>query len=498
MKRIEIRDIYLGKASAENESQDLHKYFLPTKAYLNAKDDRKRKLFYIGHRGAGKSALFSQLSHEYSQKRSNIIIQIRPTEYSYETFKNIQHNFYDIKSSYSIAWHYTLIIQIFLEVSKYFSSHKHLKRNRDNLAIIDKYLMENNYRDAETRLEIFLDFLSRINISKVNVKFKGLEIVGQKENSDSKELVKILNMQDLRQPLNALAFITQQHPIFIFIDELDTGWNNSSEAKNFIGGLIYAANKINQMANIHAFLSLRQDMYNNLSETFGDTEKIRDEIELLKWDKNYLRHLISKRIAENKEVRESINRIDNTAHTQILALIFEKGVFDYIVSHTLHRPREVINFCSYALERYVETYQSSDLAGKKITFSVVKEIQEQFSSDRFSDYTSEYTHEFPNIKSFLTKFEGCNSIYSKSEFLTFLETLIFDFLEEFDSDWIKPFLDNPDKLLIKLFDIGFIKISVSDDNDFFAYYEKKPLSYKNVIKIKIHDVFEPALKCVQN
>ena len=57
------------------------------------KTKEKEKLFYIAHRGSGKSALFSQLNYEYSEKKNNILVQINPSEYSYETFTKIKHSF---------------------------------------------------------------------------------------------------------------------------------------------------------------------------------------------------------------------------------------------------------------------------------------------------------------------------------------------------------------------------------------------------------------------
>ena len=42
-EKIDIKNIYLGKSKAESEKKELHNYFVSTRAYRNAKDERKRK-----------------------------------------------------------------------------------------------------------------------------------------------------------------------------------------------------------------------------------------------------------------------------------------------------------------------------------------------------------------------------------------------------------------------------------------------------------------------
>lgn len=497
-EKIDIKNIYLGKSKAESEKNELHNYFVSTRAYRNAKDDRKRKLFYIAHRGSGKSALFSQLNYELSTKNSNILVQINPAEYSYETFTKLKHSFYDIKASYSLAWEYTLTVQLFQEISKHFKENPNIKRNRDNVKIIDSYLLKNKFRPSQSRLELFLDFLSRIDVSKINIEYKGFKVSSDKQQSQTKKLVSLYNLDDIRKPLSALTQITEQHPIYLFIDELDTGWNNTKEARNFISGLITASIKINNISGITVFLSLRQDMYNNLSSAFNDTEKIRDEIEFIDWDKDSLIAIICNRIKENSEVKNKTKHLDYVSYQEILNIVFEEGAFDYLLTGTLHRPREIIHYCNLAIDEYANSYQSKKLYNKKIDKDIVDSIRQKFSIDRYSDFCSEFNHEFPEIKSLLDNFEGECIKYPKGAFFHKLEECILYFDDKHkELDWTKEFYGNPNKLMIKLFQIGFIKISLNESNKFFAYFEKQPQNFRNVKFIAINDVFATALDCLK-
>lgn len=491
-QRIQIQKINLGKATAENEYTELPNYFISTQAYRNAKDDVKKKLIYIGNRGAGKSALFNQIAYELGESRS-IIIKISPSEYSYDVFRQMNHDFFDIKAAYSIAWHYMLLIHIFKEVVNFFDSRKNIKTNRENIAIITKYLEKNSFKEPGSGLGIFVNFLSKIAKAKLKIKWGELQVGGELPPN---ELTDILEMKEIKQPLNALDTILVSYPVYIFIDELDTGWNNTPEAKNYISGLLYGATKVNNIQSIKVFLSLRKDMYNNLSSIFKDTEKIRDEIEFLKWEKRQLESLICNRIKDNREVKDMYANASYVSNIEILNLIFEEGVFDLILKNTLQRPRELIYYCNKAIEAYTEAYHSRGLYNKKIDMETIEGIKDQISIERLSDFCREYEDEFPHLDNLIWFFEGRESSYSLDEFSSLITEAIIELDDEHsDLEWIKPFWDNPMKLIAKLFEIGFIRLSINNDDSFASYEKPSPRNYSIVNKIEINYPFRSALRC---
>jgi len=492
--KINLSKVSFGKSSAEKERETLPDYFVSTHAYKNARNKHRKKLFYIGHRGSGKSALFSQLAHEYSDDNQNIVLQITPTDYSYDAFKRLKHDIYDIKAAYSVAWNYTLVIQVFIEVIYFFKRTGIPRKHETNVEEIHEFLRENNYLENEGRLEIFLHFLKKIAVSKFNIKIDKIELEG---NFGVKEFSSLLNMAEIRKPLKALKNILQTHSIYIFIDELDTGWNNTKEAVNFISGLISATIKLDSLPGLNIFVSLRQDMYKNLSELFRDTEKLRDDIEILKWDYKSLEDLISERIRNCKEVKEKRRHYKFMRNDQVIDTIFEPGVFTYLVKHTLNRPREVIHFCSLSLESFVETTLEEEVLKYKIGLDTIKTVEQRFSTERLEDFCKEYEDELPSIKELLSSFEGGQKNFTKTDFIILLEEILFDIHDNNPGlVWIEDYLDKPGKFFEKLFHIGFIKISLSEEGAFFAYYERIPLSFRNVKKVQINNMFLPALQCL--
>ena len=485
-----VKDIYFGKSSAENEADVLHNYFISTRAYLNAKDNNKKKLFYVGNRGAGKSALFNQLSYEYRNKQKNIIVELMPYDFSYSTFKEMEHNFIDIKAAFNNAWYYTLLCNMFENIVQYFDGHRNLKKNRDNVKMIDEFLVQNGIKKNKTGVKLLIYTLRRLSALKVKIKAKQFEV--ESKGPKEEDIIDLFAGEDIRMPINALEYIAVSHPVYLFIDELDRGWDNSQESHNFINGLLFAADKINKINNVYVYVSLRQDMYNNLLSFFQDAEKMRADIEFLKWDKDNLKALIGRRlINENRLIRQCV---DIAAYDQALDMIFERDVFDYIINNTLRRPREVIELCNLVAEKYSDVFYARHLHKRKIDYRIVDDVMERFSCDRFDDVSKEFDNEFPRIKQIMESFECCESEMSKDKFIELLEGAMINFVDRNpDVHWINDYIERPLKLLAKLYEIGFIKISKG--YGYYAIYERSQTQYRNVKMVKINNVFRKALQC---
>lgn len=492
--KLDIKKVTFGRSSAEREEDKLDQYFISTRSYFNAKRENSRKLFYIGHRGCGKSALFTQLQNDFSANQNGIIIDIKPSEYSYEIFRKMQHSFYDIKTAYSIAWEFTLTVQIFIEIANYFEKHPHVKKNRDNFSVINEYLIKHDYKEENRTLKLFLDYLKKVASAKLKVKYKGAEFEAKFNPNETpeKELVSLLQIEDILLPKRAMRDILLTHPLYIFLDELDTGWDNSDEAKNYVNGLFEAVYRLSSITNLFPFVSLRQDMYNNIFDSLTNAEKIREDIEKLTWDKKMLRHLIAKRILINYPIGER----ESISYEEAINTVFDLDALDYIISSTLHRPREIIEFCNKCIEEYINDFQFHYDFDRKIDKKLVKEVRVEFSINRLQDICKEYQYEFPNIREILFSFENNNVFYTKADFFEELDSSILKLIEKTGEDeWLKKINLDSAKLFEILFRIGFVKIFIQNENQYLAAYETTIFDFKNVEKLRIHDVFVDALKC---
>ncbi len=501
---INLSDIYLGRDVAEEESKKLHDYFISTKAYLNSKNERRKKTYFVGHRGAGKSALFSQLAHEYRFDQTNIVLFLKPAEYSYDSFTSLKHDFHDVKASYSVAWHYTLMVQIFISVVSHFESIGFPKKQFESIKSIQSFLINKDYKEENGNVSIFLSFLRKIKLSRIELSFKDMKLDLDTQGR-VKKMNSLLKLDEIKKPLGELRIILNKYKVYVFIDELDTGWNNTKEAKNFLHGLFYSVNKVNEMDNVNVLLSIRQDMYNNLAEFYSDTEKIRGNIEILKWDNSTLKSMLRSRICDNTSVKLVFGGRLNSMNTKdVLELVFEKEeLVDYILKFTLGRPRELLFLCNLLLEEYAvhkhigyRNLSASDVTDTRITKSLIDSSLYDYSRSRYQDFTKEYSHEFSKIKDFLEKFDGNVKIYNYGAFIDKLEISALEFAEIHIADkWILSYLNSLDKLLEVLFRIGFIKVSYKGSDEFFTIRDKQPNNFTNLQYVSINDVFAVALHC---
>jgi hypothetical protein len=524
MEETSIRQLSFGKSIAESERDRLSRYFIPIQAYMNAKSDDRRKTFYIGQRGAGKSALLNKLTSEFASDGRSITVNITPSHFSYELFVDRRHDYIDVRSVYAAVWHYTLVIHLFKQTIAFLSRNTHFSTNKENVAILKSYLIQKGLIDVEGILDVFFTFLDKFSARKVASRVQ--DITGSQAEKD-KQMLKLIRLSDLGHELRAFQNITDSHPIYIFIDELDTGWDNSKEAQNFLYGLFYAVSEIKKLRNITVFVSLRSDMYNNLSSILPDAEKMRDDIERFSWNPVTLKGLIARRVIAFYPG----DGLKHATPNQAISEVFEEGVLDYIIAHTLQRPREIIQFCNDCLDE-VRNLSLHSITPSKITQEIAETVTPRFSTERLSTFCEEFKYQHPYLKTLLTCFENGPEYYYMEEFKVRLEEAMLISLEnikgliqakadeemnalkEYDTTeellrfgesqiyeeskkglWLQSYLDTPKRLIELLFQIGFIKLYSQNDKTYKAFYETTLLNIDNISQLKIHEVFVSALKC---
>lgn len=484
MGRADIVNLSLGHTKAEDEVSELQDYFITTPAYIHANTQARRKTYYIGQRGAGKTALFKKLTSDYGKSGNYVILNITPETFSYEKFNDAKHNYSDIRAVYGTVWHYTLITHMFKAVVEFYDRRPNIKSNRENIQKLRRYLEIKDAMSDYGFLGTFLGFFGEFTSSNA---FSALK-VGDVGRRNYKEFLRLTSLAEISEELAAFMTIIESYPICVFIDELDRGWDNSKEATNFIHGLFYAVNEVRKLRNVKLFVSLRSDMYNDLSSILPDPEKMREDIERFSWNPKTLHVLIAKRIIANYPMRE------DTPTSDALSAVFEDGVLDYIIDHTLQRPREVIEFCTDALEEFGNRVHFSQ-PDSKLNLDIIRFVEPGFSRNKLEDIDQEYKHQYPNLRSFLSCFENGPACYSMTDFMIKLEDAMLRSVAKLgDQSWLAANF-SPTKVLEILFEIGFIKLFSSKDNRYLAYYEGSFLNLENVPKVRVHEVFASGLKC---
>ncbi|MEL7225846.1 MAG: hypothetical protein AAGL17_13585, partial [Cyanobacteria bacterium J06576_12] len=285
--RLDIKSLNLGSDSAERDIDvGLAEYFYQNDAYNRFLNGRKTIL--VGNRGAGKSAIFKYMATT-ERKKGNLVLELSPEDYSYELLseylRSEKEGSWGKQSAYSVAWQYLLYNLVFKRIAK----------NKRGLLLgaqknIYNYVNGSGIVQENSSIGILVNYLKRIERVKIESYEGGIR----------SDLQALYDLEEIKVLLPSLKNVLGNTRITILVDELDKGWDNSEDAKYFLAGLFQATQKINLLdPNLRIYISIRQELFDNIPQIYEDAQKIREDVEVIRWGKNELLELIALRIAHS-------------------------------------------------------------------------------------------------------------------------------------------------------------------------------------------------------
>ena len=146
-----------------------------------------------------------------------------------------------------------------------------------------------------------------------------------------------------------LREVARRRRIIVLVDELDRGWDSSEDARAFVAGLFQACISVNTVHdNLRVYMSLRRELYEDIPALYEDAQKYRDLIEAISWDSASLGKLMANRIRHS--LPALADHDDRACWDTLFAAFPGGGSFRYMIDRTLYRPREIIQFCTLAVE----------------------------------------------------------------------------------------------------------------------------------------------------
>ncbi|MEO0532910.1 MAG: ATP-binding protein [Cyanobacteria bacterium P01_A01_bin.123] len=474
---LDINLLNLGSDSAERDiTVGLSEYFYQNSTYH--KFFNSGKTILVGNRGSGKSAIFKYMA-ALEARKGNLVIELSPEEYSYELLSEYLRSEKDgswgKQSAYSVAWQYLLYNLIFKKIVDE-------KRGLLLGSQKDIYTYVRNHLESQdlNSIGILFSYLKRLEQIKLD---------SRESLQKSRELQSLYSLEEIKDLLISLKKILKKIRVKIFIDELDKGWDNSEDAKYFLAGLFQAAQKLNLISqNLCIYISIRQELFDNIPQIYEDAQKIREDVEVIRWGKNELLELIGLRIAHcfpELQKQGALKRW-NAIFAAYLSVKDEASV-DYIIDRTQFRPRELLQFCKLCIEFFSR--------GKRIEEPTIFAAEEVFSEQKIKDLASEYRFKYPYLLDLFEVFRGRKSHLEKQE-LEYL--LLATVCGELDVDRAADWVLDMDYLELKklLWHIGFLKAKVprqtgqaSTRNSYFGHYELPTINLENVEYFCVHPAF---------
>ena len=428
----DIREVDFGRLDAESDPK-LTKFFLDTgvtKRILGGDH-----MLVLGRKGSGKTALFREAKFS-----SPHIVRLEFDDYAWDAHKAIQEIGGTADTRYMASWAFTYLVA---------ACREWMGSPFQEISNAAKELHTRIYgADAVGgKLEILFDKAKRIRkLELPNAgDLGGLGSIELDEKSPGATLAQTVHQwKDLLEKL-ALNCM-KKHPITIFIDRLDDGWDASEEIKLMISGAIKAARSINISLKIASntpfvVLFLRTDIYESLR--FGDKGKLAQDIEKIIWNDDSLIEMASKRIADACPIpiEKAWDAVFSTERIRQRTTIKK-----YILKRTMRRPRDLISFC-------IEIRKSAQKNGVAVaTRTEVYAAEEAYSAHIHGELVDEMHKQLPHTDDYFTTLNRIgHAKFNKSTWLNAVKNVC-------------PSCSDPEKWLSDLYEYGVIGVPVVGGN----------------------------------
>jgi hypothetical protein len=346
-----LANLTVGDPMAENELQTLSRYYLRTDQFGRA--SRGEVNLVVGRKGAGKTALFSQLRDDKRRDKANIVVDLKPEGYQLLKLKDDVLDFLSegAKSHLITAfWEYILLLEVCYKV---------LEKDRDRYTR-DGQLYE-PYRELEAAYKAGdagegdfserLLALSQTLVQDYTAKYGKAEGV----RLTTGEVTELIYKHDLKVLKKALSsYLEFKKSIWVLFDNLDKGWSSHG-----IGGgdimilrcLIDAARKIQRDMqrdehDFHCVVFVRNDVYQLLVEESADYGK--ESRAVLDWsDGDLLREMLRRRLVQNLPQEAKETTFERVWSEVVISHHLGEDTSQFFIDRSLMRPRNLLKIFAH-------------------------------------------------------------------------------------------------------------------------------------------------------
>lgn len=357
-----IARLFGAEAAEDEDFERLQSYYLKNKTHEKVTSNLPLRIL-VGHKGIGKSAIFTMALHEDAEA-NRLSIKIKPDD-----IDNIGKETEDF-SEMIRAWKQGLVEII-------------LDKICNNLGLITPDSDYSELINSSGKILAFVKNLFKTQMSNYNTSGPAKLII-QKFLHDNR--------------------------VIVYIDDMDRGWESRRNDIRRISALLNAVRDLsNENKGLQFRISLRSDVYYLVRTSDESTDKIENSVIWHSWTNHDILILLIKRIETffNREV--DIEKLRNTEQRYLshyLDSVFEKRftgngkwekapMYKILMSLIRKRPRDLVKLCTLAAK------DAYDKDNQLITTDNFKNIFSEYSHGRIQDTINEYRSELPQIERLL-------------------------------------------------------------------------------------------------
>lgn len=435
----------IGAAGAEDDTIFLQECFVDNGDIEVVLDCNNPKRLLVGRTGAGKTALISEVN-----SRSKNVIQLSPHSLSLNYIANNSIiSFFEalgvnLSAFYGLLWKHIFVVELLRKkfnikdensqknYSRYIKNILYKKNTSKEQAVdyLEKWgnkfwlTTEERMKELTTKIEQSLSATLKAKIPGFDASTQGAQNLSTEERKVVVEHgqravseVQVRELENIIVVLSEDIFNDAQQNYYITIDMLDEEWVDDRIKFKLIKSLIDTLRRFRKVNNVKVIVALRYDLLDKVlhlgSEAGFQEDKYESLYLYLRWNKKALSELIEKRI--NYLFKRKYGS-DNIRLSEVFPdNIGKENSIDYMINRTFLRPRDMILFFNECI--------SNANGEHKLTPTIIKKSEEQYSCKRLQSLVTEWLGVYPNLLCVAKMFDGMNSFLKVSE-------ITKEFLEE--------------------------------------------------------------------
>lgn len=234
----------------------------------------------------------------------------------------------------------------------------------------------------------------------------------------------------------------------LLIDSIDDYWEGSDEGLIYLTAFMHACQEIStQIPWARAILFLRENIFERVRALDTESSRLETAVVGMEWTERQLLEVVERRLNRNLTAKFALRGGTWQA-------FFERPdeAWDNVLSYCQHRPRDILIYTSHAVEA------AQGAGHERILIEDVQQARRRFSDNRFRDLGDEYSENYPRIATVLSRFYGLGNSYTFGGIESFIRKLHNDGeVVKLCGSWL---FDNssPEKFIRLLYDIGFVGI----------------------------------------
>ncbi|MFC0130564.1 P-loop ATPase, Sll1717 family [Ralstonia solanacearum] len=460
-----LERVKIGQAFAEYDLiRDEPDLFVSTPSTIAALNSGGQSCFFIGRRGAGKTAIVYEI-----QRRIKRTISITPQIFDLLELPLDQEEFRDTRQRPFKSLMHTMERAMLDEVIRTWAAER----------IFD-------FKTAPTTISKERNLIEDCDFDQRVINLTGEIFDAYSKKQDKLWLRQINRSKELQEEVNQISK-NGNFNYTILIDRLDESWDGSDSAMICLMALMHAAVRLNASTSaVRPFIFIRENIYDRIRSMDNEFSRLETSVVFLDWSEKKLQELVERRL-----VRPFVSKpkLGGEAWNHFFEEIDGKSSVSKVMEFCQHRPRDVLMLTSYAIDAAIGN------GNQKVSPVDLDDAAKRYSTSRLKDLGDEFSENYPNISVVLEHFYGLGSEFTLVAIEDFIQKLLVnEKIRKYCGSWFYDYTA-PFRFIELLYSIGFIGLSKKSR---VTYKESgkdanAKLAIDATVQFTIHPTYQPAL-----